>query len=105
MTLHDVQGGESFRVLCQVLSAFQNDLVDVTPPPVLSRLKGHHDGMLGGVKVLGGMLVLRFVAAADMATNHANAQVDPRIPHRQAFLAAVAAGGDLSNLVKMCTPF
>jgi len=47
--------------------------------------------MLRGVKVLGGMLVLGFVAAADVSAGPAQAQMHPGIAHLEAFLAAFAA--------------
>jgi hypothetical protein len=64
--------GGSFQIPYQILSWFQEELIDVTLTPVLSRLERHDDGMLGGLKVFGRMLVLRIVAAADVATNHTN---------------------------------
>jgi hypothetical protein len=34
------------------------DLIDVAPAPIFSRLEGLDDGMVAGMKMLGGMLVL-----------------------------------------------
>jgi hypothetical protein len=36
----------------------KDDLVDVTPPPVLPRFERTDDRMMGGVKMLRGMAVL-----------------------------------------------
>jgi hypothetical protein len=38
------------------------------------------------------VLVLRRVAAADVAAAHADPQVDPDVAHRQALLAPLSAG-------------
>ena len=41
-------------------SAFlEHYFIDVAPEPVFSRLDGLHNGVLRGVKMLGGMFVLR----------------------------------------------
>src|SRR5467141_1315439 len=66
-------------------------LIDVAPAPAFPRLERGDDRMLRGVKVLGGMLVLGFVAAADVPAGPAQAQMHPRIAHLEAFLAAFAA--------------
>jgi hypothetical protein len=42
-------------------------LIHVTPAPVFPRLKRFHDGMLGVMEMLGRMLILGGIAAADMA--------------------------------------
>lgn len=59
--------------------------------------------MVRGVEVLGGMLILRRIAAAYMPAFEAETQVYPCIPDFQTILAAIRAGRDLSDLVKMCT--
>jgi hypothetical protein len=56
-------------------------LVDVTPLPVLARLKRLDDRMSCPVKVFRGVLVLRRVAAPDVPAMQTAAQVHPRIPH------------------------
>ena len=53
------------------------------------------------LRVLGGMLVLRRVAAAHVAARHAQAQVHPGVPRLQAVLAAAAVRGDVADLVEM----
>ena len=47
--------------------------------------------MLCGVIVLRGVLVLRVVAATDMAAGPTEAQMDPGVTALEAFLAAVGA--------------
>jgi hypothetical protein len=80
-------------------------LVNITPAPVLSRLKGLDNRVVGGMEMPGRVLILRVVTAAHMATGEAEAQVDPGVTGFQAILAAVGAGGDLSYLVEMCALF
>jgi len=41
-----------------VESLIQEDFVHIAPAPVFARLERLHDGMLGLVKVLGGVLIL-----------------------------------------------
>jgi len=45
--------------------------------------------MLGGVEVFGGVLVLRGIAAADVATGETEAEMDPRIANLETFFAAL----------------
>src|SRR5271154_6189100 len=75
----------------------QKHFVHIAPAPVLARLEGLDDRVLGLMEVLGGMLVLGRVAAADVAADEALPQVDPGIAHLEAFLAAFAARFDLAN--------
>src|SRR5690348_9863835 len=49
----------------------------VVPEPVLARLETLHDWMAGGLPVCGGVLRWRGVAAADVSTLGAAAQVNP----------------------------
>ena len=63
-------------------------LVDVTPAPVLAGLEADDDRMLRLMKVSGRVLADRVVAAADMATRHAQPEVDPVHVFREAFLAS-----------------
>jgi hypothetical protein len=50
--------------------------------------------MLGTLKVFGGVLVLRRVAAAHMTAAQAQAQVNPGVTQLEALLAAVSTRGD-----------
>jgi hypothetical protein len=70
----------------------QENFVHVAPLPAFAGFEGADDRMLGLMEMLGGMGVLRRVAAADVAAYEAFPQVDPGITHLQAFLAALAAG-------------
>jgi hypothetical protein len=59
--------------------------------------------MTGLVKMLGRVLVLGRIAAADMATLETQPQVDPGIVHFQALFAALAAGFHLFDVLLMST--
>jgi hypothetical protein len=73
-------------------------LVRVAPSPVLTRFEGLDDRMMNFSEVRRGMLVPGVVAAADVSARKAEAQVNPAIPHLEAFLAAPAARMNVSNL-------
>jgi len=74
-----------------ILFLGQIDFVHVAPAPVLARLERLHDGMLGLIKVFGGMLVLGRIAAADVAARETFPEMDPGVAHLQAFLATFTA--------------
>ena len=57
------------------------------------------------MEVFGGVLVLGRVAAADMPTLEADAQMHPGIANFQAILTSIRAGRDVSYRIKMCTSF
>jgi len=59
--------------------------------------------MLGLMEVLGGVLVLGRVTAANMTADEAFPQMNPGIAHLQALLAAFATGFDLTNFFYMRT--
>jgi hypothetical protein len=63
--------------------------VDVAPHPIFAWLDGTDDGMFDGVKVLRGMLVLGTVAASDVTAGQTQTQMDPFVPHLEAFLTAL----------------
>src|SRR4051812_26636115 len=71
---------------------FERLFIDVAPAPAFARLERSDDRMLRRMEMLGGVLVLGVVAAADVATGPAKAQVHPGVAHLQAFLATVGAG-------------
>src|SRR5207253_10499626 len=83
------------------LEGLELDLVDVAPTPVFSRLERLHDGMAGGVVMLGGVPVRRGIAAADVATGQAEPQVYPGVPARQAFGTALRAGRDILDFTEV----
>src|SRR5215469_9579396 len=59
--------------------------------------------MMGGVKVLGGVLVLGAIATADMAAFQAHAQMHPAVSGFDAIFADVFLGGGDLDLVQMAT--
>jgi hypothetical protein len=73
--------------------------------PVLSRLKGLNNRVVGRMEMPGRVLILRGVTATNMATDEAEAQVNPTITGFQALLAAARTWGDLLYLVEMRTLF
>src|SRR5205823_5183054 len=79
-----------------------DDAIDVAPAPRLARLAGADHGVRRRMEVARGVLVLRIVAAADVAARQAHPQVDPRVARFQAFLAAVGVAGARSvDLMKV----
>jgi hypothetical protein len=54
--------------------------------------------------VLGSVLILRIIAATNVATDHTQAQVHPSIAHRQAFLTPLRAGRHFLNLAQVLAP-
>jgi hypothetical protein len=92
--------------LCKVKhrsSKLKEQLVDVAPGPVLTRLERLNDGMIGGVEMPGGVLVLRIVTAADVPTGETEAQVHPAISNFQTVLTSIGAWRDLAYLVEVAT--
>jgi hypothetical protein len=57
--------------------------------------------MLGGMKVLGGVLVLGRIAASHVTAGEAQPKVYPTIPHLDALLADVDLGLRNVNLIQM----
>jgi hypothetical protein len=82
-----------------------NHFVDVAPDPVFAGLDGAHDGMGGLMKMFGGVLVLRRIAAADIAAQHAQAQVNPAISHLYALFADMRSGSFDFDLIQMLAFF
>ena len=80
---------------------FHDLFVDVAPEPALVGLRGGDDGVAGALEVLGGVLVLRGVAAADVAAFEAGAEVDPGVAERDAFFADVDLGSDVFGVDEM----
>ena len=62
-----------------------------------------HQRMVGVVEVLRRVLVLRRIAAADVAAHEAQPQVQPPVAAPQAFFAPVRARGRMRVLVTMLT--
>src|SRR5690348_1642326 len=98
-------GSAKMRPHRAVRTLFQEDFVHVAPAPVFARFERLDDGVVRGVKVLGGVLVLRTVAAADVPAAEAEPQVHPGVAHLKAFLAAFAAGVHFVDLVDVRARF
>jgi len=93
-----------FSSLLEGLSPhLEHYLIDVAPAPILSRLEGLNNGMVGRVEMFCGMFVLRGIAAANMPAFQANAQVNPAITGLQTILTSLCAGRDIMNMVKVRT--
>jgi hypothetical protein len=67
--------GESFPslLICISLLSFllESHLVYIAPHPILAGFKGLDDRVLGGIKMLGGMLILRIIAATHVSAGQA----------------------------------
>jgi hypothetical protein len=83
----------------------EEELVNITPTPVLPWLERLNDWVTGGMEMLGGMRILRIVTTAHMPAFQANTQMHPGVTHFQALLTAISARCDLTYLVKMTTLF
>ena len=75
--------------------------VEVAPEPALVGLGGGYDGVLGAVEVLGGVLVLRGVAAAYVSALEAGAEVNPGVAQGYAFVADVGFGGGVVGVAEV----
>src|ERR1700742_2027900 len=69
------------------------ELVDVTPGPMLSRLERGHNWVALFVKMLSGMPIHRGVAAADMTAAQTKTQMHPLVIVLYAFLTAILTPG------------
>ena len=58
--------------------------------------------MCGRVEMFGGMLVFRRIATADVATDHAEAEVDPNVTDLEALFADAGGWSDGPNLIQVC---
>jgi hypothetical protein len=70
----------------------QFDFVDVAPAPIFARLDGFHDGVFGGVEMFCGVFVFGGVAAGDVATDHAESEMNPGVSHFDALGADMSVG-------------
>jgi hypothetical protein len=84
-------------------AVLDQDLVHITPHPVLSRLDGLDDGVMGRMKMLRCMLVLRRIATSDVAANPAEPQVDPGVAGFEALLTPVRVRFHVLNLIRVGT--
>src|SRR5271157_1403620 len=81
------------------------EFVHVTPDPALAGLDGAHQRMLRAMKVFGGVLVLRGIAAAHIAAFKAQSQMHPGVAELDAIFADVHLGVLDFDLIEMCAGF
>jgi hypothetical protein len=74
-------------------------LIDVAPPPVLIRLSALDEGVVRGMEVFGGVLVLRGIAASDMAAGKAHPKMEPGVAQGKTLLASARAGSNVVDLI------
>jgi hypothetical protein len=78
---------------------FDEQLVDVAPRPILTRLEAANERVLRLIKVLGRVLPDRIVAAANVTAGQTESKVNPPRAGREAFLASLRrAGRDVVDL-------
>ena len=77
-------------------------LIYVAPAPGFAGFDGTHNGMFSGVKMLGGMFILGRIAAADLAANHAEPQVDPVVANFQTLFTPARVRFYILNLIHVC---
>lgn len=77
--------------------------IDIAPDPVLPRLDGAHQWMLGLMEVLSSVLVLGRVATSDVPALQAHAQMYPGVAGLYAILADVLVGFRELDLIQMST--
>jgi hypothetical protein len=61
--------------------------IHVAPDPFLPRLNRPNDGVMHVMEVLSSVFILRRIATADVAADHTQAQMNPRIAKFYAFFA------------------
>ena len=66
----------------------REQFIGIAIPPILPRLERANYRMLRRVVVLGGVLVLGRIAAADMSAGETQTQMHPCVAHLEALLAA-----------------
>jgi hypothetical protein len=79
--------GLQFRML-------QDDLIDVTPTPVLAGFDGLHDRVPGGMEMFGSVFVFGGIAATDVSARQTEPKMHPGVAHFQALLAALGVRKD-----------
>jgi hypothetical protein len=89
------------RFPCRTL--LEHEFVDVTPHPVFAGFLGADYGMFGGVEVFCGVLVLRGVAAADVAAGQTQAQMHPNVAHFETLFAAFGLWLNALDLIEVRT--
>jgi hypothetical protein len=77
------------------------DFIYVAPGPGFAGLNGADQRVLATVKMFGGMFILRRIAAADVSTLEAQAQMNPSVPGFHAVLANVLVRLGKLHLIEM----
>jgi hypothetical protein len=81
---------------------FHKKIVGIAIHPIFIRLEGFDDRVAGTMKVFGGVLIFRLIAATDVTATHAESQVNPGVAHFQTFLAAIgSARFNIFDLIEM----
>src|SRR5208337_1480049 len=93
---HQFSEARSFRDFSRI------DLVHVTPDPALAGLDGAHQRMRCAMKVFGGVLVLRGIAASHMAAFQAESKMHPSVADLDAVFADMQLGVRDFDLIEMC---
>jgi hypothetical protein len=75
--------------------------VDEAPTPVFARLERAHEGVGCRMKMLRGVFVLGGIAAAHVAADQAQAQVNPSVAHSQTLLASICMRLDILDLIQV----
>jgi hypothetical protein len=75
----------------------EEELIPIAPEPVLTRLEGPDDGMLGRVEVRRRMPVRRVVATSDVAALLTDTQMDPATAGTQTVLTSFSARTDFGD--------
>jgi len=87
-------------------SGLDEELIDVAPAPVLTGLKALHDRVLRLMEMLGRMLSLRLIAAADVAALLTQPKMHPLHPELETLLAALrSVRRDVAHLIEMAAAF
>jgi hypothetical protein len=87
------------------LREIELNLIHKAPAPVFAPFERAHDRVLGFMKMLSGVTVLRRIATAYFSANHAEAKVHPLVADFQAFLAAFGVRMDVLDLAEMLARF
>jgi hypothetical protein len=99
----DYEDCERVKAAGQKSREVEFDFVDEAPAPFFAGLDGAHDGMLGVMKVLGGVLADRRVAAAYMSADEAEAEVYPPLADLEALFTAVGVWFDVADFIEVST--
>src|SRR5580693_4647824 len=78
-----------------------NHFVDVAPNPLFSGLDRAHHGMVGVMKMFGGMFVLRRITATHIPADHAHPEVNPGVAEFDTLFTDVDIGGPELDLIQV----